>query len=689
MPRCGATAAPTSATPTPRRRSRPRPAHDANGPLTIATLQFAGLEPERPHQLRQVGAPSGPGHPAERDPQFTQIPVGRAAQRVPAARRRARSTPRRTRRSTSTRRRSCRPTRRPTSAPTSARTPACRVRRRTSSQVLADVTQGPGAYQGGDPNIVALSTSWGTCEDVLPRRLRQRDDHGGRERPEVAHRGRRDGVRGLRRRRDLRLRRLRPGPTKIAVDYPASSPEVVGVGGTRLTAVGPAPPTTARNWTDTAWSARRRETCEGVAARRHRRVRRRRVRPSSPMPAYQSAGIGHQKFTTSTGKKGAFGTQPHRLVPDIADDGDPRIRVRRVDVRPDRRAVCCAHHARPATPAQLRDRRHEPVLTGGRVAVHRHAGRTRRDLRRRRHPRRALLRVRRPSRRVPRRHHRRQRPPARRRPCTPPRATSAEFPVNAQKGYDTLTGLGAPLWPRIAPFIFAPADAAARPVRSALASPHSTHARDDGHRDMGSRAGRQGRHPRGVGIASRSPARATKTPVYHVRLSAGDRGRIPSSPTTAATTCSRSPRATSPERPRATITKTLVVPFDDRSFAFHGTWYADQRADGLRRLARRHRRAEGAIAKATARGRRYVLEVRTGPAYGKLEIDHGSHHDRHATTCTRRRSGTCASCSSARATTPLATRTFTFRYTGTKNPRSTVADGRPRRALRLLAELGA
>ena len=32
------------------------------------------------------------------------------------------------------------------------------------SQVLADVTQGTGAVDGGDPKIAALSTSWGACE---------------------------------------------------------------------------------------------------------------------------------------------------------------------------------------------------------------------------------------------------------------------------------------------------------------------------------------------------------------------------------------------------------------------------------------------------------------------------------------------------------------------------------------------
>ena len=46
-------------------------------------------------------------------------------------------------------------------------------------------------------------------------------------------------------------------------------------------------------------------------------------RSCSTCPRYQAVGIGHDPFRTSTGKKGNFGAQPRRLVPDIASDGDP------------------------------------------------------------------------------------------------------------------------------------------------------------------------------------------------------------------------------------------------------------------------------------------------------------------------------------------------------------------------------
>jgi hypothetical protein len=37
-----------------------------------------------------------------------------------------------------------------------------------------------------------------------------------------------------------------------------------------------------------------------------------------------------------------------------------------------------------------------------------------------------------------------------------------ELPVTAEKGYDTVTGLGAPLWPALAPYLFSPSAAVAK-----------------------------------------------------------------------------------------------------------------------------------------------------------------------------------------------------------------------------------
>jgi Subtilase family len=640
-------------------RVAPSTGHDANGPLTIATLQFAGWNPQDlTAYAKSIHLP---------DPvasgQFTGIPVDEPHNRVPGAPKRGSfdaeadeevDLDQETILSTD-----------PSANQRAYFSPNRSMRSYVQdlSQVLADVTQGTGAYQGGDPNIVALSTSWGTCEDFFQAGF-AKETIGAVE--NVLKSLTAAGVTVFAASGDDGIYDCGdPGrPTKIAVDYPASSPEVVGVGGTRLSAIGARTANNGSNWTDTAWRCTSAEICEG-AQRGDTGGSGGGESDRFALPSYQSVALGLRKFTTSTGKTGAFGTQPHRLVPDIADDGDPAsgfgvLTTDPTDVRscvtptsptckPERFAIGGTSLSSPEAASLFTDMLAAHRVTAGVGDIHdalysayaAHHGAFRDvtsggnghqhdvDLH-------ATL------------------------------GLSAEFPVNSQKGYDTVTGLGAPLWPRIAPFIFAPAvPSASGAVR--LASPHSpTHATTVTATWSAQQAAKGG-------IVASSAAititrKGTKTPVYTVRSApaAGSHTFIAHHGGTYLLSVTARDLA---GKTSATITKWLVVPFDDRSFAFHGTW---SRINGRTDYAGSHAvtDAAGAYAKATARGRRYVLKVRTGPAYGTVEIDHGSttigSYDLYSPTIRHLRIVFFGS-----PTTPVATRTFTFRYTGRKNPQST------------------
>jgi len=132
--------------------------NDANGALTIATLQFPLQGGWNPSDLTKYAASVGLPDPVASG-QYTQIPVDGAS--VPAATTSEggadeevdldqesilSTAPKANQRAYFD-----------TNASKAGYADAL-------SQVLADVTQGPGAVNGGDPKIAALSTSWGACE---------------------------------------------------------------------------------------------------------------------------------------------------------------------------------------------------------------------------------------------------------------------------------------------------------------------------------------------------------------------------------------------------------------------------------------------------------------------------------------------------------------------------------------------
>ncbi len=533
------------------------------------------------------------------------------------------------------------------------------------SQVLADVTQGQGRVDGGDPHIVALSTSWGSCENdfnfnfpgdtksAIERLLQSLSAAG----VTIFAASGDDGVYDC---------GLSKSSTQVAVDYPASSPEVVGVGGTRLTPIGGNAANDGSNWDETGWTCASTAACE---AARGTGGSGGGESNTYPMPTYQSLGIGHHRFRTSTGIKGDFGSQPHRLVPDIAADGDPKTGF---DILTSDPVDACQASVLPPVCQQLNNPSGltttvgvggtslaAPVsaalfttmlaahgVTSGVGDIHgalysayaAHNGAFRdvttgsnghqQDVD------------------VQASHHK-----------------AADLPVSARTGYDTVTGLGAPYWERIAPYLFA-AKSAQPSASLRLRSPHSQQhpTRVKAHWSS---------HLAGAGAAMLpAAARVTITeagrakPVYHASH-APTTGSFSFTANQGSTyTLTVADRDISGHRSAPTA-HTLVVPYDDTSFTVNGKW---SRVHSHRDFGGSHivTTSKSASARAEAVGRRYAVMVRTGPAYGRLAIFHGASRvkviDLFSTSPGRILVGFFGG-----ARTAVKRRTFVFRETGTRS----------------------
>lgn len=109
------------------------------------------------------------------------------------------------------------------------------------------------------------------------------------------------------------------------VDYPASSPSVVSVGGTTLSPVGTAASNNGKNWTETAWSCTDPITCEsalgtggtggGISGSAYD--------PLDVAGGGGFAGFAAPSWQTTYVKDAPFAGQTKRMVPDIAAVGDP------------------------------------------------------------------------------------------------------------------------------------------------------------------------------------------------------------------------------------------------------------------------------------------------------------------------------------------------------------------------------
>jgi hypothetical protein len=524
------------------------------------------------------------------------------------------------------------------------------------SQVLADVTQGQGkSADGGDPRIVALTTSWGACEtdftdsfrgdtlQAIDTLLQALNAAGVTIFAASGDDGVYDCGRGT--------------SSKIAVDYPASSPYVVGVGGTRLDPVGGAAANDGTNWQDRAWSCKDTTACEaakgtGGSGGGESEVYR--------IPAYQKVGIGHQPFKTGTGYQGDFSAEPNRLVPDIAVNGDPRTGFKILTTytkKPCTVPLFCPSRlptstavvggtslAAPVATALFTNLLASKGVTSGVGNIHgalysayaadkgafrdvtsgRNGSQTDVD-------------------------------------SHAADGKSARLPVKAQKGYDTVSGLGAPLWPLLASYIVSPKVPTAH-AKIGLAHPHGRH-----HNKV-----KVSWHPGGgkktalAGDASVVVTRAGESKPVYRRLHAPATGShkftaVPGG--NYVVTVSERDLSGHKSDP---VSKLLVVPFDDKTFKLSGRWST---VKGGKDFAGSHVQSssKGATAKATAAGRRYILIARTGNTFGKLAIFKG-----------KKRVATADLFSASpghklidffgSASTPRKVRTFTFRCTGKHGP---------------------
>jgi kumamolisin len=197
------------------------------------------------------------------------------------------------------------------------------------ANVFDDVVQNRHDNRGGDPHIVALSTSWGSCEaDYGTQQIRATQTvikalvAAG---VTVFAASGDDGIYDCRDSTGTGL-----GNSASGVDYPASSPQVVGVGGSNLRHTGAkVRPNTGHNWHEKAWSCSSTVSCEGNGLLP--------ILPAgtggtgggesglpaglltgSPFPGFAEPGYQKRSIRGAT-----FGHQEHRLVPDISADGDP------------------------------------------------------------------------------------------------------------------------------------------------------------------------------------------------------------------------------------------------------------------------------------------------------------------------------------------------------------------------------
>jgi hypothetical protein len=537
------------------------------------------------------------------------------------------------------------------------------------SQVLADVTQGQGkSSDGGDPKIVALTTSWGACEDgfqgefpgdifkAVEALLQSLNAAGVTT---FAASGD-DGV------YDCATSNLRSQLNRISVDYPASSPSVVAVGGTKLTAVGGIAANDGTNWAEKGW------TCTGTTASPTSCTSAKGSGGSGggesntfAMPAYQKSGIGHQPFRTETGKKGDFGAEQNRLVPDIAVAGDPHsgFQILTSDPKyacPTKKLFCDPKTnpgphvvggtslSAPLAAALFTNMLASAGATSGVGDIHgalysAYAAKTGvfRDPTTGRNGDQADV----------------DRHAA--------AHAAAELPTRARVGFDTVTGLGAPLWTLLTPYVLSPkAPAASASIE--LAKPHARH-----HTGRVRVSWRPAAKARSLVAAS---ARVVVTrlgdpkPIYR-RNAAPPSGTYHFSGVHGANYVVTVTVTDVAGRKSPTDSALLAVPYDDGAFHTHGPWHNVKAASDLGGSHLQTAKA-GATASVRASGRRYLLIARTGPAYGKLAVLVGGHHVKTVNLYSPAAGHKVIDLWGSKNTARKA-RTLTFRCTGNKGTFST------------------
>jgi kumamolisin len=445
------------------------------------------------------------------------------------------------------------------------------------AQVLDDVLQTSHAYRGGDPKIVALSASWGLCELDTGRPSMNAME-------------------------PILAALLASGVTVFAssgddgiydqcsapgahVDYPASSPEVIGVGGTTLTPVTTSAPNDGTNWTETGWACTDLADCAAHGG-------------SGGGVSGNSADVGFARPNFQSLLTGApYGQVSRRLVPDISAAADPATGFRAYTTHPTKgpRTITLGGTslAAPVSAALFTNALSAHAVEFGAVDV------------------------------LPALYAAQAVNDGSFRDVTVGSngATSdaGGLPsVSAGPGYDTVTGLGAPMWPKIVdrvldPLAWPTAKASLSLSSPSTRSPYRVRATWTGTPAAGGlevrnavvRITRVG-HSGIVFLQYKAPANSQ----YTFKATPGDTYQLSVTSYDVAGTTS------------ITDTATLVVPIDDKDLDFFGSWQRSPAA-GAFGGSLAHTSHRGAAASVRAKGRTYSLLAHTGPAYGKLVVSQG------------------------------------------------------------------
>jgi len=301
-----------------------------------------------------------------------------------------------------------------------------------------------------DAHIAALSVSWGVCEAMEGRSFIQQGlepviDSLVAAGVTVFAASGDDGIYGCGTATGTGL-----DDDQADVDYPASSPHVVAVGGTRLT--GDGTPNDGSNWQETGWSCTDPSSCEdersgtggsggGVSGSAYGKTL-----VTAGGAAYGDfAGFAEPAYQRSAVKGTPYASITKRMVPDISTDGDPAsgfavycsVLTCRQQAKGARWAVIGGTSlASPLSAAQLVDTLGDAGVTGGVGDIHQalYSAYTKTK---------ALA------------------------PGSPgevfrdvtdgtngdPANAGADPSVSAGPGYDTVSGLGGVLWPALTPYL--------------------------------------------------------------------------------------------------------------------------------------------------------------------------------------------------------------------------------------------
>lgn len=512
------------------------------------------------------------------------------------------------------------------------------------ASVYDDVT-GDSHATAPDPHITALSISWGQCEsgwgkpaiDTLEPILESLVAAG----VTVFASSGDDGIYDCRSSSGTGL-----DNSQADVDFPASSPVVVAVGGTNLSAAA-SKPNTGTNWTEKSWTCTDAVSCQstatgtggtgGGASGSAYSSTTTDSFPGFPAPAYQQAGIEDKPFAGAA----------TRLVPDIAADADPNTGF--VVYTSDPQYVVLAGGsndlqvggtslASPISAAQFDNALADSGRATGVGDIHN-----------------ALYAAYRGTESLPATDSAKAVRDITKGSNGAAADKGSDPSVAAGPGYDTNTGVGAPLWSAVIPYLTASGTPVAR-ATLVYTGAHNTRAPYRVVAQWSSRQGSDTSLIAGATVALRAAGR--RKPVFTADAASG-RHAFRATP---GTTYRLIVRATDLAGHTGTARSTVNIPVDDRQFTFAGKW---ARVAASRDIAGTHAvgLGKGARARVTATGRRFALRVHVGPRLGKLAVRQGKHLvgvvDLYSARPAIRRIAIYRSTARAR-------RTFTFTMTGRK-----------------------